>query len=301
MDELTLDDVPRLENAVLVAAFEGWNDAGDVASSATSWLTTHWDSRRFAWLDPEEFYDFTNPNARPQVSLDGRGLRRLTWPANEWFVVNGAPLERPLVVFHGVEPQLHWRRYTTHMLDLAAQVGVTTVVVLGAFLQDVPHTRPPKLSGTSNDKRLRERLRAIGVPPSSYEGPTGIVSVLQDACRQRGLTAASIWGAVPHYISAAPNPRVLHSVLRALNAIIGARFDLNTIEEEAHTFEEKVNAALQGNPEVAQHVRMLEQQIDQEVAPPTAGPESTLPSGADLVEELERFLRTRQRDQGTDA
>jgi proteasome assembly chaperone (PAC2) family protein len=297
MDGLTVDNPPKLEDAVLIASFEGWNDAGDVASSTTRWLLDRWTARRFAWLDPEEFYDFTNQAARPQVSIDGRGVRRITWPENEWHQVDGAPMPRPLLLFRGVEPQMHWRRYTDAIMTVAEQAGVTSVVVVGAFLQDVPHTRPPKLSGTSNNKKLRDRLLNAGIRPSNYEGPTGIVSVLQDACRQRGLASASIWGAVPHYISAAPNPRVMLSVLKALVAVFDLKLELAEVEAEADSFEAKVNSALKANPEVAQHVRMLEQQADAPASEAPHGNDSPLPSGADLVEELERFLRSRQNDQ----
>ncbi len=299
MDELTVDNPPQLSDAVLVAAFGGWNDVGDVATASAQWLVERWKSRRFAWLDPEEFYDFTS--TRPQVHLDNRGLRRLTWPGNDWYEITGSPMSRPLIVFVGSEPQLRWRHYTNLALDLADRVGVTTVVALGAYLYDVPHTRPPRLSGTSNDRRMRERLLRAGVPPSTYQGPTGIVSVLQDACRQRGRTAASIWGAVPHYISAAPNPRVVHAVLRALGSVLDLPLDLAVLEVEAQTFDGKVTSALESNPDVARHVRFLEQQVDAHDKPALpAKPEPSLPSGADLVEELERFLRSRQRNQPED-
>jgi proteasome assembly chaperone (PAC2) family protein len=296
MNELTLDDPPQLQNAILIAAFSGWSDAGAVATSATRWLLSQWTSRRFATLDPEEYYDFTS--TRPEVTLDSRGVRRLAWPTNEWFVLSGTPIDLPLVLFMGAEPQLRWRRYTTLLLDLAEQIGVTTVVGLGSFLQDVPHTRPPKLSGSANDRRMRARLLAAGVPASGYQGPTSIITVLQAFCRQRGGTSASIWGAVPHYISAHPNPRMMHAVLAALAKVLDLPLDLAALEADARTFEEKVNGALRANPQVASMVRALEEQEDQHVTPALpAADESPLPSGADLVAELERFLRSRQQRQ----
>lgn len=294
MDEFLLDNPPQLHDAVLIAAFSGWSDAGEVATSAGRWLLSQWTSRRFATLDPEEYYDFTI--TRPEVSLDSRGLRRLAWPTNEWFHLTAAPLERSLVLFLGAEPQLRWRRYTTNLLDLAERIGVTTVIGLGSYLQDVPHTRPPRLSGSANDRRMRARLLAAGVPTSSYQGPTSIITVLQDFCRQRGGTSASIWGAVPHYISAHPNPRMMHAVLQALAKVINMPLDLASVEQDARTFEEKVNSALRANPQAAAMVRALEEQQDQHETPalPPAE-ESPLPSGADLVAELERFLRSRQQ------
>ncbi|HEY8741638.1 MAG TPA: PAC2 family protein [Chloroflexota bacterium] len=296
MDELTLESPPQLQNAILVAAFSGWSDAGSVATSAGRWLLSQWSSRRFATLDPEEYYDFSS--TRPEVTLDSRGLRHLAWPANEWFVLGGTPAERPLVIFLGAEPQLRWRRFTTLFLDLAEQIGVTTVVGLGSLLQDVPHTRPTRLSGSSNDRRMRSRLLAAGVPASGYQGPTSILSVVQDFCRQRGGISASIWGAVPHYISANPNPRVMHAVLQALANVLDLPLDLTSLEQDARTFEEKVNSALRANPQVGAMVRSLEEQIDLQTTPALpAAQESPLPSGADLVAELERFLRSRQQRQ----
>ncbi|HEV7213961.1 MAG TPA: PAC2 family protein [Chloroflexota bacterium] len=296
MDELTLDNPPRLQDAVLIVAFTGWSDAGAVATSAGRWLLSQWSSRRFATLDPEEYYDFTS--TRPEVTLDSRGLRHLAWPANEWYVLSGAPSERPLIIFLGAEPQLRWRRYTTLMLDLAEQIGVTTVIGLGSLLQDVPHTRPAKLSGSANDGRMRTRLLAAGVPASGYQGPTSILSVVQDFCRQRGGISASIWGAVPHYISAHPNPMVMHAVLQALATVLELPLDLTSLQQDARTFEEKVTAALRANPQIAAMVRALEEQHDQHSTPALpAADESPLPSGADLVAELERFLRSRQQRQ----
>lgn len=294
MDEWTIDNAPRFQNGVLVAAFSGWNDAGDVASSAARWLINAWQARRFATLDPEEFYDFTE--TRPQVALDSRGLRRLTWPSNELFEITGSPLERPFIVFRGAEPQLRWRRYTKGLLDIAEQIGVTSIIIFGAYLQDVPHTRPPKLSGSSNDKRLRDRLLKAAIAPSNYQGPTGIVSVLQDGCRQRGGSSVSIWGSVPHYISAHPNPRVMLAVLDAFGKVMDVPLDLRALESEAETFEERVNVALRDKPDVAALVRALEQQADMQEPQPSA-PESPLPTGEDLVEELERFLRSRRTNQ----
>lgn len=296
MDELTLESPPQLQNAILVVAFSGWSDAGSVATSAGRWLLSQWSSRRFATLDPEEYYDFSS--TRPEVTLDSRGLRHLAWPANEWFVLSGTPSDRPLVIFLGAEPQLRWRRFTTQLLDLAEQIGVTTVVGLGSLLQDVPHTRPTRLSGSSNDQRMRSRLLAAGVPASGYQGPTSILSVVQDFCRQRGGISASIWGAVPHYISANPNPRVMHAVLQALAQVLDLPLDLASLEQDARTFEERVNGALRANPQVSAMVRSLEEQIDLQTTPALpAAQESPLPSGADLVAELERFLRSRQQRQ----
>lgn len=295
MDELTLDNPPQFQDAVLIAAFSGWSDAGIVATSAARWLLSQWSSRRFAWLDPEEYYDFTA--TRPEVTVDSRGVRRLAWPSNEWFAIAGAPLDRPILIFLGAEPQLRWRRYTTLLLDLAERTGVTTVIGLGSLLQDVAHTRPTKLSGSANDRRMRSQLLNAGVSVSTYQGPTSIITVLQDACRQRGAASASIWGAVPHYISAHPNPRVMHAVLQALSAVLDLPLDLAGLDHDAHTFEEKVNSALRTNPQVAAMVRTLEELEDQHSTPALpAAEESPLPSGADLVAELERFLRSRQRN-----
>ena len=295
MDDVILDQLPSLTDGLLVAAFAGWNDAGEAATSALQWLLHRRDNRRFAQLDPDEYYDFTA--ARPVISIDASGLRQLEWPANEWHVIDGTDGQAPLVVFIGVEPQLHWRRFSRTFVDLAQRVGVSKVVLLGAYIQDVPHTRPPRLTGASNDPEWQQRLLSAGVTRSHYQGPTGIVSVVQQAAAELQLPSASIWGVVPHYISAHPNPRVMHALLRALTQTIDIRLDLMSLDREAQTFEQRVDDALRNNPEALEMVRSLEREADGATETAAAEGESLLPDTENLLEELERFLRSRRQDE----
>jgi predicted ATP-grasp superfamily ATP-dependent carboligase len=281
-----------LRAPAMVCAFQGWNDAGDAASSAVSFLASALDARRFARIDSEEFYDFQAN--RPSIRFgedDGAklGAREVKWPTVEIFEASAPRAPRDLVLVQGVEPSMRWRAFTTHMVDLAEALGVQVVVTMGALLGDVPHTRPVAMTGHASDAALLERL---GIQPSSYEGPTGIVGVLHTACAQAGLPSASLWAAVPHYVAAASNPKAALALLRRIEVLIGVSVDVSELETSAADYERQVGMAVRSDPDIQAFVERLEQAADSEEQ---SIPED-VPSGDILASEFQRFLRQRGRD-----
>jgi proteasome assembly chaperone (PAC2) family protein len=273
----------------MVCAFQGWNDAGDAASSAVSFLASALHARRFAHFDPEEFFDFQSN--RPCVRFGENEVREITWPTVEIFEAPAPRAPRDLVLVQGTEPSLRWRAFTTHVIDLAEALGVQVVVSLGALLGDVPHTRPVALTGHASDPMLMER---VGIRPSSYEGPTGIVGVLHSACANAGLPSVSLWAAVPHYVAAATNPKAALALLRRVEGLIGVSVDVSELESAAADYERQVGLAVQSDPDIQAFVERLEQaaQSDEQSAP------LEVPSGEALAREFQRFLRQRGRDGG---
>ncbi|HEU4450572.1 MAG TPA: PAC2 family protein [Gaiellaceae bacterium] len=284
---------PTLNRPVLVAAFRGWNDGAQGASLAASFLAQSWNARRFAQLDPEEFYDFQA--VRPHVRLEDGVTRRIDWPENVFYDASIADLDRDGVLLIGVEPNTRWRTFTEEIAGLARELGVELVVTLGALLADVPHTRPAPVTGSASDPKL---VRELGLASSRYEGPTGIVGVLHDACHAAGLPSASLWAAVPHYVSLAASPKAALALCQRLGGLLGATFDLSDLERAAEAYELQVTAAVAQDEETEAYVHELETRRD------TLGDDLDVPSGESLAEELTRFLeeheeRTR-RDQGDD-
>jgi proteasome assembly chaperone (PAC2) family protein len=277
---------PSLRRPVLVAAFRGWNDGGQGASLAAGFLARSWEAVRFADLDPEEFYDFQA--TRPQVSLVDGVTRQIDWPENAFFHAPIPGQERDAVLLLGVEPNLRWREFSRLVVDLAQELGVELVVTLGALLADVPHTRPAPVTGAATDPELIERL---GLQFSRYEGPTGIVGVLLDACRRAGLPSASLWAAVPHYVQLAPSPRAALSLCNRLAELISADLDTSELEEASERYAEQVTEAVSADAETAAYVEELEQRVDEM-------DESELPSGETLADQLSRYLREREEGDG---
>jgi predicted ATP-grasp superfamily ATP-dependent carboligase len=269
-----------LRAPAMVCAFQGWNDAGDAASSAVSFLAGALDAKRFARIDSEEFYDFQAN--RPTIKLDGRERREIVWPGVEIFEATAPRAPRDLVLVQGVEPSMRWRSFCTHIADLAEALGVQVVVSLGALLGDVPHTRPVAMTGHASDPALLERL---GIGSSVYEGPTGIVGVLHAACADAGLPAASLWAAVPHYVAAATNPKAALALLR----LIGVSVDASELESAAGDYERQVGLAVQSDPDIQAFVERLEQaaESDEQDSP------AEVPSGEAIAREFQRFLRQR--------
>jgi predicted ATP-grasp superfamily ATP-dependent carboligase len=276
-----------LRAPAMVCAFQGWNDAGDAASSAVSFLASALDARRFARIDSEEFYDFQAN--RPSIRFDADERREIRWPMVEIFEASAPRAPRDLVLVQGVEPSMRWRAFTSHMVDLAEALGVQVVVTMGALLGDVPHTRPVAMSGHASDAALLERL---GIQASSYEGPTGIVGVLHTACAQAGLPSASLWAAVPHYVAAASNPKAALALLRRIEVLIGVSVDVSELETSAADYERQVGMAVRSDPDIQAFVERLEQAADSEEQDI---PED-VPSGDILASEFQRFLRQRGRD-----
>ncbi|WP_448060508.1 PAC2 family protein [Cellulomonas hominis] len=276
-------DLP-VDEPIMLAAFEGWNDAGSAASQALEHLHEVWGAEQVDELDPEEYHDFQVN--RPVIALGPDGRREITWPITAVAVATGARTGRQVVIVHGIEPSMRWRRYCTELLDIAAGLGVRTVVTLGALLADVPHTRPIPVTTTSEDEDVRHRL---GVEPNTYEGPTGIVGVLQHEAATRGLHAVSLWAAVPHYVAHPPSPKATLALLTRLEALLGEPIALGELPEDAAAWQTGVDELASEDGEIGDYVRQLEEAKD------TADlPEAT---GEAIAQEFERYLR--RRDKGT--
>jgi len=289
MSELIVSSRPELRRPVLVAAFRGWNDGGQGATLGGGYLARQWGAESFAEIDPENFYDFQA--VRPQVSLEEGLTRKLEWPENTFLHAPIPGLDQDAVILLGVEPNLRWKTYSGLVLELAQDLGIELVVTLGSLLADVPHTRPAPVSAAASDPSLVEEL---GVEPSRYEGPTGILGVLLDACRQAGIPSVSLWAAVPHYVSLAPSPRAALALCRRLGELVGTDIDLDELEQAGEEYAEQVTEAVASDAETATYVEELERRVDMMEAA------DELPSGESLAAELTRFLREREED-GDDA
>ena len=276
-----------LRAPALVCAFKGWNDAADAASTAVTFVGSTLGARRFATIDPEEFYDFQS--IRPQVKLVEGEARQIVWPAVELYEARVPRAPRDLILLVGHEPSMRWRTFTKVIIELAEAVGTQLVVTLGALLADVAHTRPVSVTGLASDPVLISRL---GLSRSSYEGPTGILGVLHAACQQEGLPSASLWAAVPHYVAATPNPKASLALVRKLEGLVGVAVDASELEAAAADYERQVNAAVQSDPDVQAFVERLEQVASNE---PSEDP-GPLPSGETIARDLQRFLRQRGED-----
>jgi proteasome assembly chaperone (PAC2) family protein len=285
--DIVWTDKPQLRRPVMVAAFKGWNDAGESASAALGFLLEQFDGEQIASIDPEEFYDFTA--VRPNVTLSDGLSRVIEWPENSIHAARVPGAERDLVVVQGVEPSLRWKTFCSLIVDVGRELGVEMVITLGALLADVPHSRPVAISGITSDEALVERL---GFEPPSYEGPTGIVGVLQQVCAEAGLPAVSLWASVPHYVAASPNPKVALALVRAFEGTAGLAVDGGELESAAEDYERQVTAAVASDPEVKAFVERLENAMDDAQAenPPDEG---QLPSADTIASDFQRFLRQR--------
>jgi predicted ATP-grasp superfamily ATP-dependent carboligase len=282
-DELRFESRPQLERPVLIAAFRGWNDGGQGASLAGAYLARAWAAIEFASIDPENFYDFQA--TRPMVSLEEGLTRKVEWPENTFF---HAPLPgggRDAIILLGVEPNLRWRTFSELITGVARDLGVELVLTLGSLLADVPHTRPSPVTGSASDPELIDRL---GLQASRYEGPTGMVGVLHDACSRAGLQSASLWAAVPHYVSLTPSPRAAKALVDRLGALLGADIDTAELDEAADAYAQQVSEAVAADEETQSYVQDLERRVDE------LSEEDDLPSGDALAAELTRFLRERE-------
>jgi proteasome assembly chaperone (PAC2) family protein len=285
MSELIVSSRPDLRRPLLVAAFRGWNDGGQGATLGGSFLAKQWGAESFAEIDPENFYDFQA--VRPNVSLEDGLTRKLEWPSNTFLHAPIPGLDRDAVILIGVEPNLRWKTYSALVLEVVQELEVELVVTLGSLLADVPHTRPAPVSAAASDPSLVEEL---GVEPSRYEGPTGIVGVLLDACRQAGIPSVSLWAAVPHYVSLAPSPRAALALCRRLGELIGTDIDAAELEQAGEEYSEQVTEAVASDAETAAYVEELERRVDLMEAA------EELPSGESLAAELTRFLRERDEE-----
>ncbi|WP_298806444.1 PAC2 family protein [uncultured Pseudokineococcus sp.] len=275
--------VPELRDPVVLAAFEGWNDAAEAASGALDHLARVWGETPLGELDPEDYHDFQVN--RPVTGFDEDGRRRITWPTTRLAWARPPGGERDVVLVHGIEPSMRWRSYTAELLDRAAAVGARTVVTLGALLADVPHTRPIPITSTGDAPSLEH----LALEPSRYEGPTGIVGVVADAAAERGLSSVSLWAAVPHYVGQSPSPKAVLALLGRVEEVIGAPVPLEDLAEEAEAWERGVDELAGEDEEIGEYVQQLEQAKDTAELPEA--------SGEAIAREFERYLR-RRGDEG---
>ena len=286
-DDLRIDDRPTLRNPVLITAFRGWNDGGQAATRAADFLARQWEATRFADIDPEAFVDFQA--VRPTVTLDEGMTRHIEWPENAFFHGAIPGTERDAVILLGVEPNYRWRAFSELVVGLARDLGVELVVTLGALLADVPHTRPSPVTGAATDPRLVEEL---GLQLSRYEGPTGIVGVLHDACRTAELRSVSLWSAVPHYVSLAPSPKAAKALCVRLADLVGVPIETAELDEAEDEYEAQVTEAVASDPDTQAYVEELERRADT-IESFTEGGEVT---GDTIAAELTRFLRQKDRE-----
>ncbi|MCX7616683.1 PAC2 family protein [Tepidiforma sp.] len=288
MQYLKLDSLPELRAPVFICAFAGWNDAASAATNAARFIVRRFGARKFGAFDPEPFFDFRE--VRPHVQVTVRGEREITWPPNDVHFARNPTGPHDVVVFTGTEPNLKWRTFASELVELAQAARADLVVTLGALLADVPHTRPVRVTGSSLDPAAAERL---GLQPSRYEGPTGIVGVLHTALRDAGLPGATLWANVPHYLTSSQNPGATAALLRRVSALLEVEFDLSEMDAAAQRFVAEVEGALRANPEAQEYVRRLEATYEE-----AAAEAPQLPRGEDLVLDIERFLREQREGRG---
>ncbi len=277
MDHLRRSYQPDLDRPIVLAAFEGWNDAGDAASSAVRWFADRWDAEPFADIDPEEFFDFTS--TRPEVRIDDDDERAIDWPTNQF---SAAVLPRSggdLILLQGVEPQLRWRTFCDTILGVAQEHDASMVVTLGALLAEVPHSRPVNVVGTAYQQSVVARL---GLAPSQYQGPTGIVGVLHSRARDLEIPSASLWATVPTYVPGAPSPKATLALVEKTAALLGEQVVTTDLEIASASYERQINELVEDDDETQAYVAALEQRHDEELSEAEPG---------ELVEEVERFLR----------
>src|SRR5881275_2142511 len=286
-DELRLHRRPELTRPVLIAAFRGWNDGAQAASLAAGYLAKLWGAEQIADVDPEGFFDFQA--TRPHVSLVDGVTRQIEWPETAFYHARPRRLDRDVVLLLGIEPNVRWRTFTNLIVDHAQNLGVELVVTLGALLADVPHTRPSPVTGSASDQQL---VQELGLSTSRYEGPTGIVGVLHDACNRAGIPSASLWAAVPHYVSLTPSPRAAAALCERLGGLLGIEIETSELNQAAEAYEEQVSQAVAADEETAAYVEELERRAD------TIEDDFELPSGDALAAELTRYLREREAGNG---
>jgi hypothetical protein len=312
-DLIRVSDWPQLHDTLLIAAFGGWNDAADAATTAVRYLSEKLTARSFATIDPEEFYVFSD--TRPLTRFNAENQREIEWPTNEFsYVPEFAGKNRSLVTLVGVEPDLKWRTFGDVFFEVCRRCNVTELVLVGSLLAPVPHTRQVPLTGFSSKEETMQQLRKQGVGVSRYEGPTGIVGVLTSRCREEKIEFGSVWGAAPSYLSASPNWKVTSGVLGALNQTWGLGLELEGVQGLGKRFEMQVTEAVNNQEDVASFVRDLEENYDVEDKDAEAEGEeskprhereegrgrfdedSELPSAELIIQELEKHLNLRRND-----
>ena len=288
-----VEEPTGLRRPLVIMAFSGWNDAAESATTAARYLSQLWTSRTIASIDPEEFYHFGLSRPYVRFKPGSRSEREVIWPATEFSLAQPAELDRDLIVGVAIEPHLKWRTYCAAVLALVRRVRASLLLTVGALLGEVPHTRPVPLSGGAYDPELAARL---GIRPTRYEGPTGIVGVLNTSCREAGIPTASLWANVPHYISGIENPKAALALVRRVLGLLNAEADLTDLVEAAAQFEQNLNGIVAQNAKIAEYVAKLEKKKPEDDEDTAAEPADELPPSADLVAEIEQFLRQQRPD-----
>jgi proteasome assembly chaperone (PAC2) family protein len=275
-------DVPQLRSPMLICSFRGWNDAAGSSSRALASVAESLDAELVAQIDPEEFFDFQT--TRPTITLKEGQARHIEWPQNNMYTARVPAADRDLVLFDGTEPNLRWRTFSEGIATAADALGTEMVITMGALVAEVSHTLPVPITGLASSEELVEEL---DLERSNYEGPTGIVGVVHDCCRQLGMTSASLWAAVPHYVAAVPNPKAALALIRRLEGLTGIAVDASELEAETETYEEQIGRAVAANPEIKELVERIEaEQVEQ------LGDEGAdLPSADTIARDFQHFLR----------
>jgi proteasome assembly chaperone (PAC2) family protein len=303
MNYIQLSDLPTLRRPVLLLAFTGWVDAAEVSTTAIKFLVDRWEAKKFAELDPEEFYNFTRN--RPQIQIEPDFTRTLSWPETNLYYHVDPMLDRDFVLMVGAEPNFKWRTFAEEVLAVCQRVEVASALSLGGVIADVPHTRPAQITTFTSDPEIIARFPDLGTRRSRYQGPTGIIGVLSDAFTRANIPFGNMRGPVPHYIAASPNPKVVRALLTRVSELYGLGLDLSQLDQEIRRFEKQVNEALVDMHDVADYVKGLEDRMeDPEPDSTSPDPDRTtggaeeLPSGEDIVRQFEEFLRERSGNQG---
>ncbi|WP_189115821.1 PAC2 family protein [Pilimelia terevasa] len=274
------DGLPVLRNPVAIAAFEGWNDAADASTAVVDHLEQVWEARQIAELDPEEFYDFQV--SRPTVAMSDGATRRIEWPSTRFLVASPPGAERDVVLIRGIEPSMRWRTFCDEVLEVCHSLEVERVVLLGALLADVPYTRPLPISGSASDAEAADRFQ---LTPTRYEGPTGIVGVLQEACSKAEVDAVSFWVHVPHYANNPPCPKATLALLHRVEEVVDLPVPVADLAEESARWEKRVRDAAESDAELAEYIRELEERVGDDSIQPLTGDE--------IASEFEKYLRRR--------
>ncbi len=287
---MEIHQIPLLRNPVMIVAFSGWNDAAEAASGAVEHLLSGWKDKKddvlpelIAEVESEDFYDFQVN--RPQVSIDDSQIRSITWPSTQIFGLAVPSMSRDLVIVTGVEPSMRWKSFTSDLLDIADDCEVSLVVTLGSLLADTPHSRPITVTGTGAHPAIADRL---GVSVSKYEGPAGILGIIQDSCMRRGIDAISLWAAVPHYAASSPSPKATLALINTLEEFLDISIPLSDLPERSDAWEKEVNDLAAEDSEVAEYVKALEESKDAAELPEV--------SGDSIAKEFERYLRRQKED-----
>ncbi len=302
MDHLEFFDEPPSQMSTLVVAFSGWTDAGEASSGALRYMTRRLPARKLASIDPEEFYDFTQ--IRPRARLMPDGTRTIRWPTNDFYMWRRSEDDGGILLFRGTEPSLKWRTYIKVILDLAERCGVERIVGLGALLASIPHTRPPRVTGTTTDQRWQEVLEEWGIlRRPTYQGPTGITSVLYEQASLRGIPYLSFMGQSPHYIQASPNPMVSKALVTYVCRLLGLSMDMHRLDKAAAEFRVRCDQLVSQETTVRTYVKQLEEEYDKAANPDVGLDEDDgahALDATDIVQELEEFLRKQQeKDSGS--